>query len=100
MTQTTTSSLLVNSTAMLSATRRLPGITDDEMGTQIDEDGASKRRSGKNEHGVQSKEPNSTGIYVPSDDKVTSNKYINKSINQSIKIQCMFWRDHFGFRIS
>ena len=103
MTQTTTSSLLVNSTAMLSATRRLPGIRDDEMGTQIDKDGASKRRSGKNEHGVQSKEPNSTGIYVPSDqtdDKGTSNKYINKSINQSIKIQCMFWRDGFGFRIS
>jgi len=77
MTQTTTSSLLVNSTAILSATRGLPGIWENETGTQIDKDGDMERRSGKNEPGVQSKEPNSTGIYVPSDqtdDKGTSNK--------------------------
>lgn len=77
MTETTTSSLLVNSTAILSATRGLPGIRENETGVQIDKDGDRKRNSGKNEHGVQAKEPNSTGNYVPSDqtdDKGTSNK--------------------------
>ena len=78
MTQSTTSSLLVNSTAILSATRGLPGIRENETGAQIDKDGDRERNSGKNERGVQSKEPNSTGIiYVPSDqtdDKGTSNK--------------------------
>lgn len=77
MTETTTSSLLVNSTAILSATRGLPGIRENETGAQIDKDGDRKRNSGKNEHGVQAKERNSTGNYVPSDqtdDKGTSNK--------------------------
>ena len=82
MTETTTSSLLVNSTAILSATRGLPGIRENETGAEIDKDGDRERNSGRNEHGVQSKERNSTGIYVPSDqtdDKGTSNKYINKN---------------------
>lgn len=77
MTETTTSSLLVNSTAILSATRGLPGIRENETGAEIDKDGDRERNSGKNEHRVQSKERNSTGIYVPSDqtdDKGTSNK--------------------------
>ena len=77
MTEATTSSLLVNSTAILSATRGLPGIRENETSAQIDKDGDRERNSGKNEHGVQSKEANSTGIYVPSDqtdDKGTSNK--------------------------